>query len=71
MSAFLMYAQQKRRLMQIENPNMPNSDISRLLGDMWQNASPSEKRPHMEREEVERKLYKAKVCVYLHDLFSF
>lgn len=56
-----MYAQQKRRPLQTENPAMSNADISRLLGEMWRNASPSEKQPHMEREEVERKLHKAKM----------
>ena len=67
MSAFLMYAQQKRRSLQSENPDMPNADISRLLGEMWRNASPSEKQPHIEREEVERKLYKAKVEKWKND----
>lgn len=67
MSAFLMYAQQKRRSLQSENPDIPNNDISRLLGEIWRNASPSEKRPHMEREEVERKLYKAKVEKWKND----
>ena len=61
MSAFLMYAQQKRRPLQWENPDMPNADISRLLGEMWRNASPSEKRPHLEREEEERRVYKVKM----------
>lgn len=56
-----MYAQQKRRPLQWENPDMPNADISRLLGEMWRNASPSEKRPHLEREEEERRVYKAKM----------
>ena len=46
---------------------MPNADISRLLGEMWRNASPSVKQPHMEREEVERKLYKAKVEKWKND----
>lgn len=38
MSAFLMYAQKKRKLLQAENPDMPNADISRLLGESWRNA---------------------------------
>lgn len=37
MSAFLMYAQQQRKVLQAENPDMPNSDISRLLGETWRN----------------------------------
>jgi len=61
MSAFLMYAQQKRRPLQRENPDMPNADISRLLGELWRNTSLADKRPFLEREEFERKIYKAKV----------
>ena len=61
MSAFLMYAQQKRRPLQLENPDMPNADISRLLGEIWRNTSMAEKRPFLEREEVERRMYKAKM----------
>eukprot|EP00578_Thalassiosira_sp_NH16_P005534 CAMPEP_0181134738 /NCGR_PEP_ID=MMETSP1071-20121207/32250_1 /TAXON_ID=35127 /ORGANISM="Thalassiosira sp., Strain NH16" /LENGTH=401 /DNA_ID=CAMNT_0023221281 /DNA_START=131 /DNA_END=1337 /DNA_ORIENTATION=- len=61
MSAFLMYAQQRRRPLQLENPNMPNADISRLLGELWRNTSKVEKRPFLEREEVERRIYKAKM----------
>ena len=37
MSAFLMYAQQQRKVLQAENPDMPNADISRLLGETWRN----------------------------------
>jgi len=61
MSAFLMYAQQRRRPLQKENPDMPNADISRLLGELWRNTNMPEKRPFLEREEVERKIYKAKM----------
>ncbi len=61
MSAFLMYAQNKRRQLQVENPDIPNSDISRLLGEHWRSASPDEKAPFLEREEIERSAYKAKM----------
>ena len=67
MSAFLMYAQQKRRPLQQQNPDMPNADISRLLGELWRNASIAEKRPFLEREEVERKVYKAKMAAWKND----
>jgi len=61
MSAFLMYAQTKRRQLQTENPDIPNSDISRLLGEHWRSASKDEKAPFIEREEIERSTYKAKI----------
>ena len=61
MSAFLMFAQTKRSLLQKENPDIPNADISRMLGEIWCKAGVDEKRPFLEREESERKLYKAKM----------
>ena len=61
MSAFLMYAQTKRAVLQRENPDIPNADISRMLGEIWRKASVDEKRPFLEREEDERKVYRAKM----------
>ena len=40
---------------------MLNADISRLLGELWRKISLAEKRPFLEREKLERKIYKAKV----------
>ncbi len=62
-----MYAQNKRRQLQSENPDIPNSDISRLLGEHWRRASPEEKAPFLERELIERKHYKAKMERYKCD----
>ena len=62
-----MFAQQRRRPLQKENPDMSNADISRLLGEVWRNASVVEKRPFLEREEVERKIYKAKMEAWKND----
>lgn len=67
MSAFLMYAQQKRRQLQRENPDVPNSDISRLLGEIWRGTAAAEKRPFLEREEAERRMYKAKMAKWKND----
>ncbi len=67
MSAFLMYAQQKRRQLQRENPDVPNSDISRLLGEIWRGTAAAEKRPFLEREEAERRMYKAKMEKWNND----
>ena len=46
---------------------MPNADISRLLGEIWRNRNMSEKRSFLEREEVERKIYKAKMEAWKND----
>lgn len=58
MSAFLFYSQDKRRVIKEANPNMRNTEISRVLGDMWKNAPPEERAPHIEREASEREKYK-------------
>jgi len=46
---------------------MLNADISRLLGELWRNISLAEKRPFLEREKLERKIYKAKVEAFKND----
>jgi hypothetical protein len=40
---------------------MGNTDVSRLLGEMWRNASDEEKAPYVEQEEKERTAYKEEV----------
>ena len=46
---------------------MSNADVSRLLGEIWRGTSAAEKRPFLEREEVERKIYKAKMEAWKND----
>jgi len=58
MSAFLYFAQGRRTKIKNENPGMKNTEISRILGEMWRNASDDERRPHVEKEKVEREKYK-------------
>jgi hypothetical protein len=47
---------------------MPNADISRLLGEIWRGTSMAEKIPFLEREEAERRMYKAKVEKWKNDM---
>jgi len=67
MSAFLKYSKTRRREVKDENPDMSNTDISRLLGEMWRNASPEERRPYREQEEKERAVYKAEIAKWRAD----
>lgn len=62
MSAFLKYSKTRRKEVKQENPDMSNTDISRLLGEMWRNASPEERQPYREQEEKERAVYKAEIA---------
>lgn len=64
MSAFLKYSQTRRRAVKAENPDMLNTDISRLLGEMWRNATEEEKCPFVEQELIERAQYKEKMSAY-------
>jgi hypothetical protein len=49
-SAFLFFTQTKRSELQAANPTMKNTEVSRLLGDMWRKMTPEEKAPHLEFE---------------------
>lgn len=40
---------------------MSNTDVSRLLGEMWRTATPSERAPYVEEEMVERGQYKEEI----------
>jgi hypothetical protein len=62
MSAFLKYSQTRRSIVKKENPDMSNTDVSRLLGEMWRGASPEEKAPYVEQEERERAIYKKNIA---------
>ena len=46
---------------------MSNTDVSRLLGEMWRNASPKERAPYVEQEEKERAVYKKDIARFRAD----
>jgi hypothetical protein len=50
MSAFLKFSLTRRKSVKADNPDMNNTDISRLLGEMWRNACDGVKRPYVETE---------------------
>lgn len=62
MSAFLYFSQDKRRKIKDENPTLKNTEVSRILGDLWRNASEEEKKPHVDREKIERDKYKVSIA---------
>lgn len=64
MSAFLKYSQKRRTRVKQENPDMSNTDVSRLLGEMWRNAAPAERAPYVEEEERERAQYKDDIAAW-------
>lgn len=62
MSAFLRYAQSRRKIMRDKNPDMSNTDISRILGEMWRNSSEEKKAPYVQQELYERAMYKIDIA---------
>jgi HMG (high mobility group) box len=64
MSAFLKFSQSRRTEVKKENPDMSNTDVSRLLGEMWRNAPPKEKAPYVDKEEIERAQYKIDIAKF-------
>lgn len=64
MSAFLKYSQKRRTRVKQENPDMSNTDVSRLLGEMWRNASAADRAPYVEEEERERAQYKEDIAMW-------
>lgn len=64
MSAFLKYSQTRRTDVKKDNPDMSNTDVSRLLGEMWRNAPAKEKAPYVGREEIERANYKMEIAKF-------
>ncbi len=57
MSAFLRYSKTRRSKVKKEFPDIDNTDISRLLGKMWNRASEEEKRPYVTQELRESEYY--------------
>lgn len=62
MSAFLFYSIGKRQQIKEDNPEMKNTEISRMLGEMWRSLSDEERRPFVEKEKTERDKYKVAIA---------
>jgi HMG (high mobility group) box len=62
MSAFLYFSQGKRAEIKSLKPEIKNTEVSRVLGEMWRNLSDVERAPHVERELREREVYKVAIA---------
>lgn len=58
MSAFLHFTKGRRSRIKNENPGMKNTEVSKILGDLWRKSTDEERKPYIEREKVERGKYK-------------
>jgi HMG (high mobility group) box len=66
-SSFLYFSQEKRTEIKTERPKLKNTDVSRLLGEMWRNLSDEERAPYVERERCERERYKVAMATWRED----
>ncbi|KAG7357335.1 high mobility group box domain containing protein [Nitzschia inconspicua] len=60
-SAFLNYCQKRRTELKKQHPGVKNTDISKMLGDEWNNAPVEIRQPHINKEAQEREEYYKKV----------
>jgi hypothetical protein len=59
MSAFLFFSMGKRKELSEKNPDMKNTEISRILGQMWRSLTDDERHPFVQKEKDEREKYTA------------
>ena len=57
MSAFLSYSKLMRPTIRVLYPDLKNTDISGVLAQHWKSASEEDKKPHVDREIMEREKY--------------
>jgi hypothetical protein len=62
MSAFLFYSIGKRQQIKSLHPALKNTEISRVLGEMWRGLSNAERTPFIEKEKDEREKYKVAIA---------
>jgi len=58
MSAFLAYSQRMRSVAKQDNQHLSNTEISKLLAEMWREAPDDIRREHIEQESEQRARYK-------------
>jgi len=58
MSSFLAYSMSKRSEVKQNNPNLHNTQLSKILSEMWKNAPEDEREKFKKWEEEKRMVYK-------------
>ncbi|KAK3744876.1 hypothetical protein QZH41_003656 [Actinostola sp. cb2023] len=58
LNSFMVWAKEKRRMMNKKNPKMRNADISKILGEEWRKMAEKDKQPYVQQAVYLRRQHK-------------
>ena len=64
LSAFMLFSQEKRSQIKLDNPEATFGQIGKLLGDAWKNSTDDEKAPFLAKAEAAKEKYAEAVKNY-------
>jgi len=62
MSAYLAFANSRKRDLKKENPGATNAELSKMLSMLWNDASDEFRRPFREKEECKRSIFNKEIA---------
>jgi len=56
-SAFLLWSKEQRQAVSEEHPNASFAEMSAIMGEKWKSVSEEERKPYLERYQIEKDIY--------------